>query len=251
LKDSLVNSADFLLRMNETEFPEYHKKLVGSVAFMKTTLESLVGTYQILLMTINRFTDYTKVTHEIPLVPTMESIHLIDSLIAPISCVQDLQNRIHIKVEPIDNAISEFIFTDRQWLQDNILCLVSNAVKFSMKGMVTVRVYISSPPAVPSLVIPQPLLMSAQHSINPQRKGIFTDIEIGTIRSEELDERPYTQHIRFEVEDEGVGILSSIETLGLSSVEVTSAVFSEPSTAAKGTGTPIPAPNTIFARSVF
>jgi CheY-like chemotaxis protein/signal transduction histidine kinase len=236
LKDSLMNSADFLLRMNEAEFPEYHKKLVGSVAFMKTTLESLVGTYQILLMTINRFTDYTKVTHEIPLVPTMESIHLIDSLTAPISCVQDLQNRIRIKVEPIDNAISEFVFTDRQWLQDNILCLVSNAVKFSMKGMVTVRVYISSPPTVPSLVISQPLLMSASHSINSQRKGIFTDIEIGTIRSEELDERSYIQHIRFEVEDEGVGILSSIETLDLSSVEVTSAVFSEPSTAAKGTG---------------
>jgi hypothetical protein len=198
--------------MNQCQFPEYHRKLVGSVAFMKTTLESLVGTYQILLMTINRFTDYTKVTHEIPLVPMIESIHLIDTLVAPVSCVQDLQNRIEIKVEPLDNRISEFIMTDRQWLQDNILCLVTNAVKFSMKGKVTIRVYLSSSSSsssssasssassssisisastLPEVNVKSPLPHVKRHV------DIFKDIEIGTIHSDEDDKQ---LSLRFEVE---------------------------------------------------
>jgi CheY-like chemotaxis protein len=225
--------------MNEAEFPEYRKKLVNSLTFMKTTLNSLVGTYQILLMTINRFTDYTKISHEIPLVPTMESVHLIDTLIAPISCVQDLQNRIYIDVEPMDKNISEFIMTDRQWLQDNILCLVSNAVKFSMRGTTVVRVLLTSASVSSSssgLILPCDA--KSVECASGEEKDIFHDLERGIFPSGS-DDRPSTQMIRFEVEDQGVGIIKSMETRQklnldeLSSDLLTAAVFSEPNIAGK------------------
>jgi CheY-like chemotaxis protein/signal transduction histidine kinase len=225
--------------MNEAEFPEYRKKLVNSLTFMKTTLNSLVGTYQILLMTINRFTDYTKISHEIPLVPTMESVHLIDTLIAPISCVQDLQNRIHIDVEPMDKNISEFIMTDRQWLQDNILCLVSNAVKFSMRGTTVVRALLTSASVSSSssgLILPCDT--KSVECAGDEEKDIFHDLERGIFRTGS-DDHLSTQMIRFEVEDQGVGIIKSMETRQklnldeLSSDLLTAAVFSEPNIAGK------------------
>jgi CheY-like chemotaxis protein len=226
--------------MNEAEFPDYRNKLVGSLTFMKTTLNSLVGTYQILLMTINRFTDYTKISHEIPLVPTMESVHLIDTIFAPISCVQDLQSRIHVDVEPIDKKISEFIMTDRQWLQDNILCLVSNAVKFSMRGNTVVRVLLTS--SSTSGLIPFSSDSKSVQVTTAEHKDIFHDLEIGRYsRSDtpDADQLPPTQMIRFEVEDHGVGIMKSLESRQnlnpdmLSSDGLTIAVFSEPNIAAK------------------
>jgi CheY-like chemotaxis protein len=206
---------------------------------MKTTLNSLVGTYQILLMTINRFTDYTKISHEIPLVPTMESVHLIDTLVAPISCVQDLQNRIRIDVEPMDKNISEFIMTDRQWLQDNILCLVSNAVKFSMRGTTVVRVLLTSASVSSSssgLVLPCDT--KSVECAGGEEKDIFHDLERGIFRSGS-DDHLSTQMIRFEVEDQGVGIIKSMETrqkLNLDELSpdlLTAAVFSEPNIAGK------------------
>jgi CheY-like chemotaxis protein len=231
--------------MNETELFEYRKKLVDSVMFMKTTLNSLVGTYQILLMTINRFTDYTKVSHEIPLVPTMESIHLIDTLTAPISCVQDLQNRIGIQVEPIDKRISEFVITDRQWLQDNILCLVSNAVKFSMKGTCTIRVFLTDPSGLSDsssfAASSPPDNLKVVHF--EEEKLSYPDVEQGVIYRESAEERkPLLKFIRFEVEDQGIGILKSmqsregfkISTL-TSASEFTKIVFSEPIVASNRT----------------
>jgi CheY-like chemotaxis protein/signal transduction histidine kinase len=232
--------------MNESELFEYRKKLVDSVMFMKTTLNSLVGTYQILLMTINRFTDYTKVSHEIPLVPTLESVHLIDTLTAPISCVQDLQNRINIQVEPIDNRISEFVITDRQWLQDNILCLVTNAVKFSMKGTTVIRVFLTDPS-------PSAASSSSVASFPPDNNNLKSvhfeeekcpdyDVEAGiNSRSRSSDDRkPVVKFIRFQVEDHGIGItktLQSREDLHISATtsasDFTKMVFSEPNIATK------------------
>lgn len=114
-------------------------QLFASVGFMQQTLNSLIATYQIILMTINRCTDYTKTSHGIPLFSAMETIHLVDTLMAPISCVRDLQDRVRVEFD-VNPSISEYIATDRQWIQDNVLCLISNAVKFSLHGIVTIRV---------------------------------------------------------------------------------------------------------------
>jgi CheY-like chemotaxis protein len=165
---------------------------------MKTTLNSLLGTYQILLMTINRCTDYTITSHGLPLNPTYESVNLLEAIAAPVSCVRDLQGRIDVELEPLEVNVSTFITTDRQWLQDNLLCLVSNGVKFSVDEPIKVRVYLTnsfSPDALNSFKNYNP--GSGVSTATTSREGTLH------VRRAESGE---TRMIRFEVEDFGVGL---------------------------------------------
>ncbi len=49
-----------------------------------------------------------------------------------------MTSQVDVHEQPLD--FRPMIKTDRQWLQDNILCLLSNAIKFS-SGTMKVRVY--------------------------------------------------------------------------------------------------------------
>jgi CheY-like chemotaxis protein len=165
---------------------------------MKTTLNSLLGTYQILLMTINRCTDYTITSHGLALTPTYESVNLLEAIAAPVSCVRDLQGRIDVELEPLEVNVSTFITTDRQWLQDNLLCLVSNGVKFSVDEPIKVRVYLTnsfSPDA----------LNSFKNYNGNSAATTATNSREGTLHVRRADSGE-TRMIRFEVEDYGVGL---------------------------------------------
>lgn len=187
-----------------------YPSILHSVGFMSNAIYSLMSSYQILIMTINRFTDYTKLSHGLLLVPTYETIHLVDALKAPISCVKDLQSRIDVELELIDKNLSEFIMTDRQWLQDNVLCLVSNAVKYSIEGKVKVRVFLTSSPSPGTLntCLDQDRLELIQRQSNDLKKNILQDNEM----------------IRIEVEDTGLGI----QGLDGDELEDTKQIFQEP-----------------------
>jgi CheY-like chemotaxis protein len=221
----------------EKDRAENREKLASSITFMKTTLNSLVGAYQVLLMKINRFTDYTKFTHGIPLIPTMEAIHLYDALYAPISCVQDLQSRINIDLEGIEKGISEYIITDRQWLQDNILCLVYNAVKFSLDGdhAVSIRVYLTSSSSHPVSTNPSPAKPKVVH-FSEEEKDLHSDLrrDLEAALKENDEPQVGTKMIRIEVEDHGIGISMGIPTTTLSAKgsiggsDISEIVFSEP-----------------------
>jgi CheY-like chemotaxis protein len=54
--------------------------------------------------------------------------------------MKNIQNRVSIQLLPLQSVICSFIVTDKQWLQENILCLLSNAAKYSSDGEVTVKV---------------------------------------------------------------------------------------------------------------
>jgi CheY-like chemotaxis protein len=49
-----------------------------------------------------------------------------------------LDKKIEINLLAISPTIATSIITDKQWLQENILCLLSNAVKYSVGGVVTI-----------------------------------------------------------------------------------------------------------------
>ena len=98
-----------------------------------------------MLMTINRCIDYTKATKGMKLVPRYETVDLRETLQLPLSCMINIQNRIEIKLKEIDmSAICSHIITDKQWLQENVLCLLSNAVKYSSEGTVTISVFLDT-----------------------------------------------------------------------------------------------------------
>lgn len=105
-----------------------------------------------MLMMINRCLDYTKASKGLRLVPKHETIHLLEALALPLQCFVDVHEGITISLCPPPKEICTHIITDKQWLQENIMCLVSNAIKYSNQGsLVTIRLYLQSerdPPLV-------------------------------------------------------------------------------------------------------
>ncbi len=93
-----------------------------------------------MLMTINRTQDYTKASTGMKLVPHNETLNWMETLQLPLDCMRNIQSRIPIGVNPeLPEDLCPYIITDKQWLQENVLCLLSNAVKYSSSGSVQIR----------------------------------------------------------------------------------------------------------------
>ena len=107
---------------------------------MKANMKSIRNTNAFMMMSINRTMDYTKASRGLKLVPHMDTIDLLETLSLPLNCMKNIQNRVSIQLLPLQSVICSFIVTDKQWLQENILCLLSNAAKYSSDGEVTVKV---------------------------------------------------------------------------------------------------------------
>ena len=126
---------DLSLNLKDQPISQLFHRTVQS---METCLLNIRNTNSFMLMTINRCIDYTKASKGLKLVPRYETIDLMESLQLPLHCMQHLQNRIQIKLQEKPAKVCSHIITDRQWLQENVLCLLSNAVKYSNHGVVTV-----------------------------------------------------------------------------------------------------------------
>jgi CheY-like chemotaxis protein/signal transduction histidine kinase len=224
-----------LKHTSEGELSKHRERIYNSVHFMQSTLNSLVATYQILLMTINRCTDYTKTSHGIPLIPTLENIHLLETVTAPVACIKDLQNRITVELF-VEKGISEFIITDRQWLQDNLLCLVSNGVKYSEDGNIKVRVLLSTSDASDKLNASSDVDMSkVQLRINSASVDYheLANLNGNSPENAGSDRLGGYAMLRFEVEDKGVGIeffkdQKNFEDFSQAEVELMKKLFEEP-----------------------
>eukprot|EP00981_Chlorochromonas_danica_P009017 scaffold2421_cov171-Ochromonas_danica.AAC.7 len=111
------------------------------VQSMQACLSNMRNTNSFMMMTINRCIDYTKTSKGMKLSPKLETVDLLESLSLPLLCMQDVQQRIQIILEPCKpDEICSHIITDKQWLQENLLCLLSNAVKYSNEGEVRIRI---------------------------------------------------------------------------------------------------------------
>jgi CheY-like chemotaxis protein/signal transduction histidine kinase len=110
---------------------------------IRLCLHNIRDTNTFMLMTINRCIDYTKASRGFKLVPKYETVGLMETLRLPLDCMKNIQERIQIDLKSVELSkldICTHIITDKQWLQENILCLLSNAVKYSTGGIVTIGV---------------------------------------------------------------------------------------------------------------
>jgi CheY-like chemotaxis protein len=136
---------------------------------------------EFMLMTINRCIDYTKASQGLKLVPRMETINFVEAINLPLRCMRDMQQdkKVELKLLTICSSVAENIITDKQWLQENILCLLSNAVKYSSSGDVRISVaLVKNPPPTSN----RERSVKCNTSFRPDR------------------------HIRIEIEDSGIGI---------------------------------------------
>ena len=101
-------------------------------------IRTMTDTNTFMTMVVNRAIDYTKCSSGYTLTPNLLTINITETIEWAIRIVSG-KSRVPIVFEPLPSNICSHIITDRQWLIENILCLVSNATKFTMHGSVTVR----------------------------------------------------------------------------------------------------------------
>ena len=110
-------------------------------AILETT-GTITSTIVFMSMTINRVLDFSKVSHNIKLVPAYETISLTAVMAWPASILRSLEGRVSIIIDPVPTNICQHVITDKGWLTENLLCLFSNAIKYSSVGFVNVRCYL-------------------------------------------------------------------------------------------------------------
>jgi CheY-like chemotaxis protein len=185
-----------------------------------------------MLMTINRCIDYTKASKGMKLNPKHETIDLKEAIQFPIDCMRNFQDKISFALQPLASQICSHIITDKQWIQENLLCLLSNAVKYSTDGTINIRVFLTdvNPESHSSLVHykPQLSLSSMQFSKYMEsnkdnsclhEKYSFGFSSVKDIENNhcdptprETDENPDDEdekkiaYLQFEIEDTGIGL---------------------------------------------
>jgi len=124
----------------ELEILKNHPSVNESTS-SKESLLLLESVCSFMLMTINRAIDYTKVTSGIKLKPSMSTVDMKAVFDWVKMCVSHTvtANSVEIVMDPISDEICNFIITDQQWLMENLLCLISNAQKFTAKGEIRIK----------------------------------------------------------------------------------------------------------------
>lgn len=82
-------------------------------------------------MIVHRCIDVYKASDGTSLTPQIESFDFADSVIKVGRFMVDMQSRIGIDVRFMRGLKSTVALSDKRWFEDNLLCILSNAVKFS------------------------------------------------------------------------------------------------------------------------
>lgn len=118
--------------------------ILDSVESIRNVIKNVNTINNFMMMTINRCIDYTKASRGVNLAAKVSSFNLRDTLELPCRCVSDLLvDGTILEQISIDEAIAPHIISDQQWLQENVLCLLSNSCRYSSHGSIKVNVYLA------------------------------------------------------------------------------------------------------------
>ncbi len=166
---------------------------------VRTCVQSLREANNFMLMTINRCIDYAKASKGVRLVPRLETIDIKEALQMPLNCMRSVQNRIDICLMDLPDSICSHVITDKQWLQENLLCLLSNAVKYSTSGDVTISVQLTD---AKDVSVGRPMIHRNSGGVDVTSSVSF-DEDTAIIPIQPHSNQP---QLRFEVEDHGIGV---------------------------------------------
>ena len=137
---SITLGLDNLERLLQDIHKSYGASVEPHVTAGLETIAALTVTSHLMSMTINRSIDHAILQQNLCLKPVLEAIPLVHHLSSVIDCVRVIQDRIPIILNVSDDCHHISVVTDNSWLRDNLLCVLTNAVKFTEKGQVLVRV---------------------------------------------------------------------------------------------------------------
>ena len=176
----------------ETAMAEFRVIGSGESFDPRTICDSLTASCKFMAMAINRGQDFMKASNNIALVPAMENFEIASALSTSVTCMNHLQLDRTITVHPIEDSVSSYIVSDKLWLSENMLCLLSNAMKFSDNGTVDVRVKLID---VPIQTENDVTLGSSASRHPPSQRNFCTSIAPLTDECS-VDHRNYSAHLR-------------------------------------------------------
>lgn len=109
----------------------------GLVA-MREAVKRLTDTNSFMFMIVNRAIDYVRSSANISLCPQLTRIDLVSCIEWTLEMMRS-STCVSLIMDPLPSNVSRHIVSDKQWLSENILCLVSNAAKFTPAGEVRVK----------------------------------------------------------------------------------------------------------------
>ena len=189
-----------------------------------SSMEQLDRICNFMNMTINRSIDFTKASSGIKLNPSIELINFSETMNWAVGCMVQSHAKVPIVFLPIPRSICNQIYTDKQWLMENMLCLLSNAQKFTTEGAITIRCSLDG--SLHGAVVPQ------STAFEPNSVGQITDdipdVETGLSRTQSVTAPRQSQYVDspgdniteveeislmllIEVEDTGIGITKENE----------------------------------------
>eukprot|EP01039_Chlorochromonas_danica_P008684 gene8684-9567_t len=174
----------------------------------KTALEGLQQSFQHLMTIVDRCMDFHKLSHGFSLVPKLAPTSI--ALALQVILQQAHSESLRVNVKRMD--YSGYIMTDPCWFHDNLLCLVSNAVRFSgHNSPVFLRIIKSVIRRLSSAGRSNSnhfAVGSTQMVRNDQEVALLDFPSLGS--ELEIDETFHATRedcwLRFEVEDWGVGV---------------------------------------------
>lgn len=114
---------------------------------IKTALKQVRLVSEFMSLNIRRALEFIKTESHVLLQPMISSFDFNDVILQAIQWISVMKHESYvIEYQPLPNEACKVIFSDRSWLLDNVLCFLSNAVKYSPRGsIITVSVKLILP----------------------------------------------------------------------------------------------------------
>ncbi len=172
-----------------------------------------------MMISIHRCMEYAKVADGLKLIPKLETCNLTECIYTIVHCcLSSSYDKNKVRLSSLSNDICNHIVTDKQWLQENMLCLLSNAVKFTPMGKyVDLRV---------KLVDSDDIITDSKPITALDSVSEFKKTNTGMLyRSHSIDRNPSISTaassssmlpscklLLIEIEDQGVGISKDMQS---------------------------------------
>jgi CheY-like chemotaxis protein len=176
-------------------------------------IDSLRDIYQFMVMAINRAIEFRKTAAGLALLASNETFHLSKAVEWAVDRFSSNPSGVPIRVEmsPVLHECCPFLITDKHWMTENILTLLSNSCKFTSKGEIVLRLSLVSDEMKKGEKSENPRTLDKAYSF-----AIVEELDVcigrghgqsGGVNAEWMSNHPDADYfVQVEVEDSGIGV---------------------------------------------
>jgi signal transduction histidine kinase/CheY-like chemotaxis protein len=211
--DGLQVEIDSIMHLFPADSPHY-----DSVSHLTNEsqkyIDSLRDIYQFAMMAINRAIEFRKTAAGLALMPVDETFHLPHAIGWAVKRFADNPSGVKIRYENyisnIHRELCPYVTSDKHWMMEHMLTLLSNACKFTSKGDIVVRTDIVTSK---SAIRPEDSFLSNNGESQLPRSTVHFDDDMNMLYERKtsfegnMTSNPDGEYfVRIVVEDTGIGV---------------------------------------------